>query len=844
MLIASPGRKVGPEDGVSLSYGRFLHQITSDAIFVEEGHGAVVVAGDDILAYSDLSRMPPTLRFTAPDDRALVGGDASTFMAEWLYDRGKVELLWMLGDEAGRFGLSDAARYAFALFGAKALLDINAVESAYQGLHDASSSAHFEEMPRAIRRKIRLSFVRACVRSGRSREAEAILRQMVLTDPLDWECYFHLGTTAVDGTTSQRLTYFNIAAALNPKMPVAMLTAVIEAMLARGQVDEAWARALVELKARGARGRELWLTLGNIHLARGDLASWSASLRRVFTEMDLVEPDFHIARDPAEDVFHRLEGPSDLPPPAQPQDDLISVIMTTYNAERTVKKAVLSVLAQSYQNLRLIVVDDCSTDDTMVLLRQMQKQDGRIEILQTPCNVGTYCAKNMALQRFKSDYFTFHDSDDWMHPQRLATHHAVMKDAPQLLCTTSRWCRMDARGVVIPRQGGGYLHDNPGSAFFHSSVIERLGYFDSVRVGADTEFAGRIRRCFGAASVQVIAKPLAIGLHHSLSLTRSGIAAFDEYRYSAVRVAYWESWIARQRQLASQAANADAFYVPFPHHPRSFQAPPEIVPENIDQFEPAASREQRRPHAPQQSSIAKVEYEVAACADIQKTEPPMTDANETEEQRKQAAINALLAEVGQWNEGKEFTTDWMTKKVPRWHRFLNSMRDKPVDVLEVGSFEGRSAVFLMNYLPLSQLTCIDFFKGPLNARFDANLAQFGSRLTKLKGSAISHIDALAQNEARFDLIYLDAGKQRDHVLALSLLAWPLLKKRGILIWDDYDWGLDKPVDQRPHDGIDVFLGMHEGEYKPLWKQGQVFIQKIGSSTPHPGSSPINPDLSY
>lgn len=224
----------------------------------------------------------------------------------------------------------------------------------------------------------------------------------------------------------------------------------------------------------------------------------------------------------------------------------------------------------------------------------------------------------------------------------------------------------------------------------------------------------------------------------------------------------------------------------------------------------------------------------------------MTEIEDAQKRRQErdAELAALMSEVGLWYQNKEFTQDWMTRKVPRWHRFLRKMRDKPVNVLEVGSFEGRSAVFLLNYLPSSQLTCIDFFKGDLDARFDANLAEFGGRMTKLKGSAISHLDALGQTGETFDLIYLDAGKQRDPVLAMSLLLWPLLKKRGILIWDDYDWGLDRPAKQRPHDGIDIFLKMYEDEYKMLLQKGQVFVQKTGAPTQPPGMSPLNPNLSY
>jgi len=212
--------------------------------------------------------------------------------------------------------------------------------------------------------------------------------------------------------------------------------------------------------------------------------------------------------------------------------------------------------------------------------------------------------------------------------------------------------------------------------------------------------------------------------------------------------------------------------------------------------------------------------------------------------RKEAANEALMSEVARWFEGKDFTTDWMTRKALRWNRLLHSLRDQPADVLEVGSFEGRSAVFLLNYLPRARVTCIDFFKGVLNERFDANLAPFRSRLTKLRGSAISHVDALARSGEMFDLIYLDAGKHRDHVLALSLLAWPLLNKRGYLIWDDYDWGLHLPPEERPRDGIDAFLKLHEGEYKVLWNKGQVFVQRTTLPAPRPGRSPINADLSY
>lgn len=220
---------------------------------------------------------------------------------------------------------------------------------------------------------------------------------------------------------------------------------------------------------------------------------------------------------------------------------------------------------------------------------------------------------------------------------------------------------------------------------------------------------------------------------------------------------------------------------------------------------------------------------------------PVTAAAKRQENPKN---EAFMAEVESWFRGKDFTTDWMTRKAPRWNKFLQPLRDKAVNVLEVGSFEGRSAVFILNYLPLARLTCIDYFKGDLDWRFDANLAPFQSRLTKLKGSATVHVDELVRSRKEFDLIYLDAGKQRDWVLALSLLIWPLLKKDGILIWDDYEWGLDRPPEQRPHDGIDAFLKIHEGDYELLWNRWQVFIRRTAEATPPAGNSLHSPNLVF
>jgi predicted O-methyltransferase YrrM len=218
-------------------------------------------------------------------------------------------------------------------------------------------------------------------------------------------------------------------------------------------------------------------------------------------------------------------------------------------------------------------------------------------------------------------------------------------------------------------------------------------------------------------------------------------------------------------------------------------------------------------------------------------------------------MNAKVAETSrraqspyvEWFEGKEFSTDWFTRKIPRWERVLRRFARRRTTVLEVGSYEGRSAVFLLNYLPLSKLVCIDLFRGLFEKRFDQNLAAFEDRVTKIKGSAIQELDILRRANRKFSVIYIDAGKQRDHVLAMSLVAWPLLAPGGVMIWDDFEWGRNRPPSERPHDGIELFLDLHKEDMQLLFKAAQVAVRKkrgdqVVARKRRGGSRRIKPDL--
>lgn len=97
----------------------------------------------------------------------------------------------------------------------------------------------------------------------------------------------------------------------------------------------------------------------------------------------------------------------------------ISVIMPAYNAEAFVREAIDSVLNQTYDNLELIVIDDCSTDNTFNLISQIGKTDSRIAVYRNEKNQGVAETRNRGFELAQGDYVALLDSDDVWRKEKL-----------------------------------------------------------------------------------------------------------------------------------------------------------------------------------------------------------------------------------------------------------------------------------------------------------------------------------------------------------------------------------------------------------------------------------------
>ena len=183
-----------------------------------------------------------------------------------------------------------------------------------------------------------------------------------------------------------------------------------------------------------------------------------------------------------------------------------------------------------------------------------------------------------------------------------------------------------------------------------------------------------------------------------------------------------------------------------------------------------------------------------------------------------------------------FSTDWFTSRLIYW---LDAFERHPLpanpEILEIGSWEGMSSLFILGTWPDAHLTCVDawtdsavhamrFDMASVESRFDANLAAHADRLTKHKGFSSSYFQSGPARES-FDLIYVDGSHQYADVRQDSFEGFDLLKPGGIMIFDDYlsSFGTDKMDSPAP--AIHELLAARRGAYDIVSVYWQLIIRK-------------------
>ncbi|WP_340645947.1 class I SAM-dependent methyltransferase [Phenylobacterium sp.] len=208
----------------------------------------------------------------------------------------------------------------------------------------------------------------------------------------------------------------------------------------------------------------------------------------------------------------------------------------------------------------------------------------------------------------------------------------------------------------------------------------------------------------------------------------------------------------------------------------------------------------------------------------------------------------------------EFSRDWFTGNIPTWRQIIN--KDKPRKILEIGSFEGRSTVWMVECCSIAaqgdiEIWCVDTWGGGIEhqkggeietsmpdveQRFDRNIevargtTPHTVEINKLKtfsNLALAKLIAEGKTEY-FDLVYIDGSHQAPDVLMDAVMAFQVLKVGGLMIFDDYLWSMDRPGTQdvlkMPKPAIDAFMNIFQRKMNIFMGApiGQLYTRKINA----------------
>ena len=185
----------------------------------------------------------------------------------------------------------------------------------------------------------------------------------------------------------------------------------------------------------------------------------------------------------------------------------------------------------------------------------------------------------------------------------------------------------------------------------------------------------------------------------------------------------------------------------------------------------------------------------------------------------------------------KITQYWFINNIPIWLYIFNKFNyfNKKLNILEIGSYEGLSALFFLKTLKKSKITCVDTWSSPKNEKyyekynkfniveknFDLNTKILKKRLNKIKN--LSNF-FFKNNRIKYDIIYIDGGHKNDTVYSDLVNAFEALKEKGIIIADDLFWN-QLPAGKNPINGINKFINIKKKKIKNVLIYSQLIIQK-------------------
>jgi glycosyltransferase involved in cell wall biosynthesis len=181
---------------------------------------------------------------------------------------------------------------------------------------------------------------------------------------------------------------------------------------------------------------------------------------------------------------------------------LVSVLMTSYNREKYIAYAIESVLASTYPNFELIIVDDASKDQTVAIAESFATKDKRIKVFINSKNIGDYPNRNKAASYAKGKYLKYVDADDYIYPWCIEVMVNMMEMHPLAgwgLCSSSQADDRPFPVLLLPAEAykrahlkKGLFDKSPGYSIIRTDVFKSVNGFNNLRMVGDFEMWHRL----------------------------------------------------------------------------------------------------------------------------------------------------------------------------------------------------------------------------------------------------------------------------------------------------------------------------------------------------------------
>jgi glycosyltransferase involved in cell wall biosynthesis len=184
------------------------------------------------------------------------------------------------------------------------------------------------------------------------------------------------------------------------------------------------------------------------------------------------------------------------------ENPLVSVLMTAYNREKYIGEAIESILSSKYQNFELIIVDDCSIDNTLGIAKCYEIQDKRIKVYNNEKNLGQFKNRNKAASYARGKYIKYADSDDIFYPYTLDVMVNAMEKFPDAglgFCLTHGACYKPLPYLIEPTKvyyqhffNGGVLYVGPSGLIIKREIFFEMKCFEEFGMPSDNHLALKI----------------------------------------------------------------------------------------------------------------------------------------------------------------------------------------------------------------------------------------------------------------------------------------------------------------------------------------------------------------